>query len=370
MPPNDGQFGQPEPAPPSDPVKHDVGGPIRSASRVAMLSVIRGATFGAALGAIVVAAILGRSLLFKSPPTAPAPTTRSSQASVAAAAPPASAKKATVALPQSVVAPPQGVVNEAPPLATATPTAVSHPNPARGALLKLHAHAVQRAQAAASLYASAEPVLRRPQARMPAYEARAALAGVRAQTARIADYAAAADRTAPDRSGALLRDAESADRNAAFQNQRLHAAVAKARALAEAPTEHPTSHPPPAEAVASAPFEAAPPAPKHAPPPAPISADDRERYVLAVHGYRHADACYRELLDDVSRTYRDRPADAERNREISRRVRAFYERLRRLASVLDEAAGAHGIGPSAMQQFDLQNRNFVADCRALRNALE
>jgi hypothetical protein len=280
------------------------------------------------------------------------------------------APQGTPAVPQSAVAPPQIAVNQPspPPSPRATAPAVSHPSHARSELLELHTRAERRELAAASLYTSAEPVLRRQSASVPAREAKAALAGVRAATDRIAGYAAAADRAAPDRLDTLLHDARGADREAAAHDRRLRAAVARARALAEAPASPSPS--PSTGPLAASPVEAASPAPRRAPPAAPLSEDDRRRYTAAVHSYRHADGCYRDLVGALSRVYGTGPADAERNRELSRRVRALYERLRALEGTLGTFEGAGANGDLRLQQFDLQVHDYLAQCHATRRALE
>jgi hypothetical protein len=336
--------------------------------RIAIASVVRGATIGGIIGALVIAAIVGRSWLFRSPSNPPAPTTRTLQASVAPAAPPAVATQPTVVIAQRGVTAPQALVNE--PSPRSTTAVVSRPSPARSQLFEIHARAVRREHAAASLYTSAKPVLSRPQASDLARQARAALAGVHAATARIADYAAAFDRTEPGRFGALLRDAESADGDAAAQSRRLHATVARARALAKAPVSPSRSQPPPTSAAASTPVEEASPVPRHASPAASLSEEDRWRYTSAVHSYHRADACYRDLVADLSRAYRTQPAYAERNRELSHRVRALYERLRALDSNLAAFAGGGAHRSSSMQEFQLQLSDFVAQCHAMWKELD
>jgi hypothetical protein len=225
---------------------------------------------------------------------------------------------------------------------------------------------LQRERTAVSLYSSAQSVLRRPQASGLAHRAKAALAGVRAATARITHYAAAIDRTAPDRQSALLRDAEAADRDAAVQNQRLHAVVRRALALAEA---HAPPSPSPSTEQAASTAVSAPPEPKRAPPPAPLSEDAQRQYTAALRSYRHADGCYRDLVGDLSRAYGTGSADAERNGELHRRVRTLYAQLRALESTLGAFARGEAHG-SSLEQFNLQVHDYLAQCHATRKVVE
>jgi hypothetical protein len=331
----------PPPTPPIPPLTRDLRKPKPWAMWVAIVA------------AMIVVALVARAWFFRSS-TTPAPRPRSSEASVAAAKLPPDANEPAVALPQSV---------PATPYRPATTAAVSNPGSARNGLLGLQARAVSRAQAAASLYASANQVLRRPEASAIAGQAKAAFAGVRAATARIAADAAAAERADPDQRGALLRDAADADRTADTQSRRLHAAVARARALTASSVSRPPSN------VASMPVETRPWVPERTLPPAPVTADDRHRYAAAVRSYRSADACYRDLTDDLSRAYGDRREDAARNQGLRRRVRALYDQLRSLASAREALAGASPNGPARMLQFERQIGDYVDRCVELQRVL-
>ena len=330
----------------------------------------------AVLCAILIAAFAGYAL-FVGRSTTPMPIRRSSQTASSAAIPPPVAKQAPVSPPRSTpaqevqVPPPQAAgdqtqaqpqqataeVNRPP--AAANPIAVS-PRAASD-LLKLRTGAVSRAQSAAAFYASSASVMRKPRAGALAGQAKAALAGVREATDQVVADSAALDHTAPGRVGALLRHARVADEAAAAHNRRLHAILARARVLAAPGSPSRTM----AETTPGS-VEPMPLAAERAMPPSPVTDDDRRRYAAAVRSYRNADACYRDLAARLSRAYGPGRADVARNRDLSRRVWALYDRLHRLASAREALAGASADGPTQLEDYQRQVRDYVDQCSDLR----